>query len=1102
MESKNNYNLKITDLLSQYKNQIKPANYDNIFGTFFDGKKRNKRTYDKYEYILKNMNQSKIPFSKSNINKLYKDIQKIEKVNKEAKELKEKYVDNQLEKTIKVNVTSSKEGYNVLSDDIKMQSFNEYDSELNYKIAKRIKDMAKEKNVKQIVKHYVKFFHNGKELTEFTLNFVEEKNGEVETSILNIESSNLDIFYTTKDKSSSISTDFLHKVNVRGSNFSPIIKFFLDQYKNSKVEIYYKIFNPIINNEALQYRYIQKYANNNAGTCVYDGLLKYFESKEKGKGRIIYNTLIKNEIKYKKAYDLTELNEMCINLKISITIKDLINGKDQKINIDKYNYYNISFINTRYNHLDLFLCEGIECETIDEMTYDKIKNDSSFYVEKCGTLYTLDNVYKVVDTPFKTLFKEWKDEYQINNYKIPINGDANKFIAKYDDKVHRIFSNDIINDNSLYQEIDLKKAYYNYDKKGGLLPTGSYLCISKNDKGEYLTIDEFKEQSNNNIVGWYEIEIIKGSSKLDYLGFNVGSIHVIFTPQIKVLMNHGCEFKFINYCISTGIEAPFNKDFLKYGLYLSTEKYDNEVSAYAKAVGIMMIENMNMETRIKVNDTDFNKTIFYKDNQYIYKSDNIYKLVEYNIESNSLKHIALAIHAYSSSIILDTMLNFENINNIVAVKVDSIVYKKTLLKVDEDLFKLPSNANIESLINMGGHVNKYFINNITKNEYIKGYDYGSDIIKVNIKGIDVNGLDYGVDVNDDNKIIEYNKTTFSKSFCGEHIIKSCIFLGGAGGSGKTHSILNSSNFNHKSLIFSSSCWDLIQQKCIEKPDILGLTCQKLSGNNNGQKSQKFETGNYKYIVVDEATLIDDKSLKLIINQNKNKFVIVMGDIDYDGFYYQCSISSNIFKPSKNKVQYIQYNKTYRFNEELNNKLKDLRTLMKTTRLCHAAFAENDSSIIYDYVKKEFKDNFKNKEDIKFNKDYHTGISCLKSIYDDDNICKLSKSYIKSNNINDYNIYIKTTNFNKGEFRGRIHDKKETYTNYEAGVFKTIHSFQGRELKKDTETEKYKIIINFNSLFDSNLLYTALSRARTVEQIIIIDDIKTYNNQNDNAGFLD
>lgn len=72
--NKINYNLKITDLLSQYKNQIKPTNYNNIFGTFFDGKKRNKRTYDKYEYILKNMNLSKIPFSKSNINRLFKDI--------------------------------------------------------------------------------------------------------------------------------------------------------------------------------------------------------------------------------------------------------------------------------------------------------------------------------------------------------------------------------------------------------------------------------------------------------------------------------------------------------------------------------------------------------------------------------------------------------------------------------------------------------------------------------------------------------------------------------------------------------------------------------------------------------------------------------------------------------------------------------------------------------------------------------------------------------------------------------------------------------------------------------------------------------------------
>ena len=1057
-----NYNLEITDLLFKNKSQIKASNYDTVFSMFFDGKRRTKKTFEKYEYILKNMNLSKIPFSKSNLNKLYKDLLNKEKEIKD----KEKYVDNQLKEIIKVTVTiNNSSEFSIKSDDIKLNEIDSsrYDNDINYKIAKKIKDMAKEKNKKQIVKHYVKFYSNGEEIIEFTL-----------TNASTVINDDLDYSFTTNDKSTTIYTDLLHIVNFEGSEFLPIIKDFLKEYSKSKVEIYYKIFNPILNDESKQFRLIQNYADNNSGTCVYDGLLKFFESKEKGTGKIIYNTLIKNEIKYKKAYNLTELNEMCIDLKISITIKDLINGQDQKINIDKYNYYNISFINTRYNHLDLFLCEGVQGETIDENTYNKIKNDESFYVEKMGTLYTLDNIYKKEEQPFKILFNEWKDKYKINTYKIPINGDANKFISKYDDKVHRIFNNDIINDNSLYQEIDLKTAYYNYNKKGGLIPTGSYLCID----GEGLTIDNFKEQCNNNIVGWYEIEIIKSSSKLIYLGFDVGSIHVLFTPQIKVLMNHGCEFKFVNYCISTGVDAPFNEDFLKYGQQLKETK-DGGVRAYCLAIGLMMIENQNNETIIKaMDDKEFNKTIFFNDNQEIYNCNGIYKLVDYNIESCSLKHIALAVHAYSSSIILDTMLNFENINNIVAVKVDSIVYKKITLDVDEDLFKLPSNANIESLINMGGHVNKYFINNVTKNN--------------NVKGVDVNGLDYGLNIKIDNnnETIEYNKTTFEKSFCGEHITNPLIFLGGAGGAGKTHSILYSKNFNHKSLIFSSSCWDLIQEKCTEKTDILGLSVCKLSGNNNGQKSLKFETGNYKYIVVDEATLIDDKSLKVIINQNKNKFVIIMGDIDFDGYYYQCSISSNIFNPSKNNLQYIQYTKTYRFNEELNNKLKDLRTLMKTN---------NSSSIIYDYVKKEFKDNFKNKKDIQFNKEFHTGITCLKSVYDDDNICKLSKSYIKSNNINDYNIYIKTTNFNKGEFRGRIHDKKETYTNYEAGLFKTIHSFQGRQLQQDDE---YKIIINFNSLFDSNLLYTALSRARTVEQIIIIDDVKTYNNQNDNAGFLD
>ncbi len=54
------------------------------------------------------------------------------------------------------------------------------------------------------------------------------------------------------------------------------------------------------------------------------------------------------------------------------------------------------------------------------------------------------------------------------------------------------------------------------------------------------------------------------------------------------------------------------------------------------------------------------------------------------------------------------------------------------------------------------------------------------------------------------------------------------------------------------------------------------------------------------------------------------------------------------------------------------------------------------------------------------------------------------------------------------------------TSTEAKLFKTIHSFQGLDL-----TENNKIVISINFNFDYNLYYTALSRARRSEQIMLI-----------------
>ena len=203
---------------------------------------------------------------------------------------------------------------------------------------------------------------------------------------------------------------------------------------------------------------------------------------------------------------------------------------------------------------------------------------------------------------------------------------------------------------------------------------------------------------------------------------------------------------------------------------------------------------------------------------------------------------------------------------------------------------------------------------------------------------------------------------------------------------------------------------------------------------------------------------------------KNCFIFLLGDVDEDGTKYQCSINDNIYKPNVN-TQYIKFIKAYRFEPELNEKLLLLRKYMKDFK--------NDILLLKHNFNKLFKDRFFNSNVIKFNKE-DIGISPNDDIKKNN---KLTNYFIEKGSEPQY--YIKNTNIHKNELRGaRIYNIKNT-NNYEMKLFKTIHSFQGREL-----TENNKIIIFLGgNLFDYNLLYTAVSRAKKLNQIYLINRLK-------------
>jgi hypothetical protein len=537
----------------------------------------------------------------------------------------------------------------------------------------------------------------------------------------------------------------------------------------------------------------------------------------------------------------------------------------------------------------------------------------------------------------------------------------------------------------------------------------------------------------------------------------------------------------------------------------------NLVKAYCKVVGTMMIQDKRFTIDIKpdANDKEFYKTL--RNNESIFNVDGIYKIVKEKESPKSLKHMALAIHAYSSTIILEQMLNMDS-KDLIGVKVDSIVYRKgAKFSYDSKLFKAPCKANIESML---------------KTNHIVDNNLDNVIVKITDFGLDDNFEEMTNDINDRvidesiDEVIESYETInneyfkpyfiskrnkdiikFDASFCCEHITSTTIFLGGAGGCGKTHSVLTSKNFMMNDLLFTSTCWQLIQSKVDEFPDITGVSLPKLTGEMNSKPVEKFNSSRFKYIVNDELTLQSSKTVNSIINDNKSKFIILMGDINEDGMYFQCSIGSNVFNPSKIPCQYIKYTKNYRFEPEFNNKVNDLRNFMnnnrgKTDKLYNyvktefsSCFRKKINEIKFDHNNKEEIKNFydglklkpidengKKITDIRFNDD--VGISALNPIGKDGK-CLYSHHFYKLGAKPQY--YIKDTIYKKGLYRGAKLDEEPDGKNYTNSLFRTIHSYQGRQLAKDN-----KIVILLNSLFDFNLLYTAISRARRLDQIIIFD----------------
>lgn len=987
-------------------------------------------------------------------NKLNKDYQKEQKrtLKEQAKENAKKFVAKAVKEVQKKaeekKVRKEEKSYNILySNEIRIE--NEYEFKgINYKInaieLNTIKRKYKGKNV--LFQQEISFYNNGKVINKV----VKDKD-----------------FTTIKFETNIINKEFIEKINfnmtINGSESDWKPDVLLSVYPNGYTKIITRALNPI----QPQKNKKQTYRDNNIGTCVYDGTVSYFESLSENNrnAKAIYNKLIKNKDTLAKEYtNETIESELAPFCNASITIKNLINGKDKKLNENTFNRFNIEFMNTKYNHLDLLAHNYNEVEEVSKEEIKSLRKKLPFYIEKYGTLITLDKTYKQTDSEFQIIYKNWKKSICYDKLFIYKDTDEYKMINRYDYKLHTFF-NAFEKNNSLYKEIDLKKAYYNYSNPEMNeyymgVPSGSFLNVSCDESFDYEKITE------NSLVGFYEIKII--NSKLDdRLGFTNGSIHYLFTSMIDLLLDNNVQIQFLNASYSPAVHIPFTKEFL------NTE---NDLKHYCKAYGLMLSENSVIDMKVKPLkcDKDYFETIN-DENLWMYQDGNMIKLQYQNKKVKCYTHIAYAIHAYTQTLILDQLLKMD-LDHVFGVKLDSIVYKKEYeVEYNTTIFTEDKKCKIEGLL-------KHTSFEEEDDEYLEELNY----MKQNIKTKE--DEEFYNECLQDHKASGYyrkyiissntNNLNFKKPFTqtGEYITNRVVFFGGAGGTGKTFSCLNNLDLNTS--CYTTMCWNLIQGKMEEYKGLHGHSIPQLTGGTDDFKCEKTTDKNLKHIIIDEATLLNTNDIYKIIKDNPQSFIFILGDVDQDGFYYQASVTKKVINPSEYNLQYIRYNKTFRFDENLNEKLNILRDVMKKEKKFNKYYHIQK---ILECIKKLFPENFMKIEDVIFN-DEDIGI-CAKDDFKREN--ELTNYFINKGTKPQY--FIKKTIKEKNQMRGQqlsVEDtvgKIPTHNNYECKLFKTIHSFQGLDLSHEN-----KIIIIIDSLFDENLLYTALSRARRQDQIIIIE----------------
>ena len=278
----------------------------------------------------------------------------------------------------------------------------------------------------------------------------------------------------------------------------------------------------------------------------------------------------------------------------------------------------------------------------------------------------------------------------------------------------------------------------------------------------------------------------------------------------------------------------------------------------------------------------------------------------------------------------------------------------------------------------------------------------------------------------------------------EHYMKTLNI--GPGGNGKTHSNLTDKGF--VKVLYLAPSWKLARNKSKEYDVSVNVWANAITKDPSKINLIK----RFNVLVFDEVSMMNEVDKQYILETYSNMKIIFCGDL---GYQLSCISGTEMNSSGFDKI--IENTTNYRCKDiKLFNLLDTLRSMIKKG----VNKFEINKYVLSKFVKQTVEN-----------------YSVCDMILSGTNEIKDKYTAMMAGKFSEEKYYITKSNrvYSNGEII--IGDKPEDCVSEIRHCF-TVHSIQG-------ETAPNKLYIDSSKMFCSRMFYTALSRAKTMEQIIII-----------------